>query len=66
MTLTRFRFRDRLRALRALDAIEAGERNPAGLAADLGFAGHAHLTRTVRRECGRTPRALRELPAPPN
>jgi AraC-like DNA-binding protein len=53
--------RNHLRALRALDAIEAGERDLARLAAELGFADHAHLTRTVRRECGHTPQALRRL-----
>jgi AraC-like DNA-binding protein len=64
MTLSRYR--NRIRVLSALDAIEAGERDLAGLAADLGFADHAHLTRTVRRECGHSPRALRRLLAAPN
>ncbi|GAA0327190.1 helix-turn-helix transcriptional regulator [Actinoallomurus spadix] len=59
MTLTRYR--NRVRALSALDAIEAGERDLAGLAARLGFADHAHLTRTVREECGHSPRELRAL-----
>jgi AraC-like DNA-binding protein len=54
-------YRNHLRALHALDAIEAGERDLARLAAELGFADHAHLTRTVRRECGHTPQALRRL-----
>jgi len=31
----------------------------AGLAGDLGFADHAHLTRTVRAATGRTPSSLR-------
>jgi AraC-like DNA-binding protein len=58
-TLTRFRNRLRVRA--ALDRIEAGERDLAGLAADLGFSDHAHLTRTVRAETGTTPSRVREL-----
>lgn len=53
--------RNRIRVHRALEAIEAGHQDLAGLAADLGFADHAHLTRTVRRECGHPPRALRRL-----
>ncbi|GLY81288.1 helix-turn-helix domain-containing protein [Actinoallomurus iriomotensis] len=56
--LTLSAYRTRVRVLRA---IEAGRADLAGLAADLGFADHAHLTRTVREECGHTPRALRRL-----
>lgn len=58
-TLTRFR--NRLRVRRALDRIGAGEDNLAGLAADLGFSDHAHLTRTVRDEVGHTPSGVRAL-----
>jgi AraC-like DNA-binding protein len=54
-------YRNRVRVLHALNAIEAGRTDLAGLAAELGFADHAHLTRTVRHECGHTPRALRRL-----
>ena len=64
MTLTRYR--NRIRVHIALDAIEAGNTNLADLAAELGFADHAHLTRTVRGECGHTPQALRQLLAAPN
>jgi AraC-like DNA-binding protein len=64
MTLTRYR--TRIRVLRALEAIDAGEKDLAGLAARLGFADHAHLTRSVRQESGCTPRELRELLAAPN
>lgn len=64
MTLTRYR--NRIRAFRALDAIEGGDKDLAALAARLGFADHAHLTRTVRSECGHTPRELRQLLAGPN
>jgi AraC-like DNA-binding protein len=59
MTLTAFR--NRVRVLRALDAFQAGAHDLSRLAADLGFADHAHLTRTVRRECGHPPRVLRAL-----
>jgi AraC-like DNA-binding protein len=64
VTLTRYR--NRIRVLGALEAIEAGEHDLAALAARLGFADHAHLTRTMRQECGRTPRDLRQLLAGPN
>ncbi|MBP2335150.1 AraC-like DNA-binding protein [Saccharothrix coeruleofusca] len=62
MSLTRFR--NRVRVGRALDRLEAGERDLAGLAADLGFADQAHLTRTVRAHVGWTPAALRAALAP--
>ncbi|MFI0482016.1 helix-turn-helix domain-containing protein [Actinomadura sp. 9N215] len=55
------RYRNRVRVGRALDRIEQGERDLAGLAADLGFADHAHLTRTVKAETGHPPTALRRL-----
>jgi AraC-like DNA-binding protein len=58
-TLTRFR--NRLRVRLALDRIEAGETDLAGLAADLGFSDHAHLTRTVGAETGMPPRRVRQL-----
>jgi AraC-like DNA-binding protein len=51
-------YRNRVRVGRALDRLEAGERNLAVLAADLGFADQAHLTRTVRAHVGTTPRVL--------
>lgn len=54
-------YRNRVRVGRALDRLEAGEPDLAGLAADLGFADQAHLTRTVRTHCGETPAALRRL-----
>ncbi len=55
------RFRNRIRVGRALDRIEQGERDLAGLAGDLGFADHAHLTRTIKAETGHPPTALRRL-----
>lgn len=57
-------YRNRVRVGRALDRIERGEPDLAGLAADLGFADQAHLTRTVRAHCGHTPAALRRLLTP--
>ncbi|MEW9552424.1 helix-turn-helix domain-containing protein [Nonomuraea sp. NPDC050783] len=58
-TLTRYR--NRIRVLMALEAVEGGRRDLAGLAAELGFADHAHLTRTVRQECGHPPAVLRRM-----
>ncbi|MER6945054.1 AraC family transcriptional regulator [Nonomuraea sp. NPDC000554] len=54
-------FRNRVRVGRALDRLESGEPSLATLAADLGFADQAHLTRTVRHHLGHTPTALRRL-----
>jgi AraC-like DNA-binding protein len=53
--------RRRLRVRAVLDRLEHGEADLARLAADVGFADHGHLTRTVRRETGATPSRLREL-----
>jgi AraC-like DNA-binding protein len=55
------RYRNRLRVTRALDQLEAGETHLGTLAADLGFADQAHLTRTMRDHLGHTPTALRRL-----
>jgi AraC-like DNA-binding protein len=55
------RFRNRLRVRRALERLAGGEQSLAHLAADLGFADHAHLTRTVREQLGHTPTQLRRL-----
>ncbi|WP_312871845.1 AraC family transcriptional regulator [Amycolatopsis acididurans] len=54
-------YRNRVRVAHALDRLEAGETNLALLAAELGFADQAHLTRTVRAHAGHTPAALRAL-----
>ncbi|MFI6938080.1 helix-turn-helix domain-containing protein [Streptomyces sp. NPDC050418] len=54
-------YRHRVRIGRALDRIEAGETSLGVLAADLGYADQAHLTRTFRRHLGHTPTALRRL-----
>ncbi|WP_052684569.1 helix-turn-helix transcriptional regulator [Lentzea aerocolonigenes] len=62
------RYRNRVRVAAALDRLEDGETSLASLAADLGFADQAHLSRTVREHLGHTPTALKKLlraaPAP--
>jgi AraC-like DNA-binding protein len=55
------RYRNRVRVTHALDRLEAGETHLGALAADLGFADQAHLTRTTRDHLGHTPTALRRL-----
>ena len=55
------RYRNRVRVSRALERLEAGEKRLAVLAAELGFADQAHLTRTVREQTGATPAVLRRL-----
>ncbi len=55
------RYRNRVRVGAALDRLSDGEQRLAELAADLGFADQAHLTRTVRQHLGHTPAALRCL-----
>ncbi|WP_206184930.1 helix-turn-helix domain-containing protein [Thermoactinospora rubra] len=54
-------YRNRVRVGWALDRLEDGETSLALLAADLGFADQAHLTRTMRHHLGHTPTALRRL-----
>ena len=53
------RHRIELRISAALQRLQAGEDNLARLAADLGFADHAHLTRTLHRHTDSTPSELR-------
>lgn len=57
MTLSKYR--NALRTRTALEAIAAGAPSLARLAAELGFADQAHLTRTVRRLTGQPPSAHR-------
>ncbi|GHE69737.1 helix-turn-helix transcriptional regulator [Streptomyces capitiformicae] len=57
-------YRNRVRIGRALDRLEEGENSLGALAADLGFADQAHMSRTIRQYLGRTPTALRRLLAP--
>jgi AraC-like DNA-binding protein len=54
-------YRNRVRVGQAMERLAAGEQSLAVLAADLGFADQAHLTRTVRTHLGRTPTAVRRL-----
>jgi AraC-like DNA-binding protein len=63
MSLTRYRIR--VRVSRALSRLAAGERDLAGLAADLGFADQAHLTRAVKAAAGCAPGAVRSAAADP-
>ena len=53
------RYRNRVLVRVALDRIADGERSLAQLAAELGFADQAHLTRVVRDEVGEPPSQLR-------
>ncbi len=52
-------YRRRLRVRAALERLAGGEADLARLAADSGFADHAHLTREVRALLGTTPSELR-------
>ena len=54
-------FRTALRIELALERLMQGENSLARVAADLGFADHAHLTRTMRRTLGATPSTMRSL-----
>lgn len=54
-------YRNRIRVGLALDRLAAGETDIAALAHDLGFADHAHLTRTIRAMTGHTPTACRSF-----
>lgn len=55
------RHRNRVRVRLALERLAEGEQDLARLAAELGFADHAHLTRVVGREAGSPPSRLRTL-----
>ncbi|WP_020522505.1 helix-turn-helix transcriptional regulator [Catelliglobosispora koreensis] len=55
------RYRNRVRVAHALERLEGGEAHLGLLAADLGFADQAHLTRTLREHVGHTPTALQHL-----
>ena len=57
------RYRNRVRVGRALDRLAHDEAGIADVAASLGFADQAHLTRTVREHVGQTPAALRRAMA---
>jgi methylphosphotriester-DNA--protein-cysteine methyltransferase len=49
----------RLRARRAAERLTAGTRDLTGLALDLGYADHSHLTNAFRREWGLPPSLFR-------
>lgn len=53
------RYRNRIRVGQALERVADGDTSLAELAAHLGFADQAHLTRTVSEHLGYTPAALR-------
>jgi AraC-like DNA-binding protein len=55
------RYRNRLRVGRALDRLTEGVPSLAVLAAELGFADQAHLTRTLHAHLGHTPGQLRRV-----
>lgn len=57
--ITVSRYRTRLRARRALERLAEGERDLAGLAAELGFADQSHLTKALHSETGLPPGVLR-------
>jgi AraC-like DNA-binding protein len=62
--VTLHRYRTRLRVCAALDRLADGAESLAGLAAELGFADQAHLSRVVRQSTGLPPGRLRALLAP--
>jgi AraC-like DNA-binding protein len=53
------KYRNRVRVGRALDQLDRDDSGLADVAASLGFADQAHLTRMVRDHVGQTPAALR-------
>ncbi|HCU51751.1 MAG TPA: AraC family transcriptional regulator [Micromonosporaceae bacterium] len=53
------RYRNRVRVGWALDRLEQGTESLGQLAAELGFADQAHLTRTMRQHLGETPAAVK-------
>jgi AraC-like DNA-binding protein len=57
-------YRNQVRLNRLLDRLAQGETRLGTLAADLGFADQAHMTRTVRRHFAQAPNVLRRLLTP--
>lgn len=55
------RYRNRVRISRALQHIDEGETDLAGLAFTLGFSDQAHFTRTMHNELGHSPGRVRTL-----
>jgi AraC-like DNA-binding protein len=62
--LTVTSYRSQLRNSQALARLAQGDRDLAGIAADVGFADQAHLTRSLRASSDMTPGALRRLLGP--
>ena len=60
------RFRNQVRVAAVLDRLDDGETDLAGLAASLGFADQAHMTRVVRAEVGVPPGFVRHLLSHPS
>lgn len=54
-------YRARLRAHRALDRLAAGDAAAGRIAAELGYADQAHLTRSLKAQVGLTPGQVRRL-----
>lgn len=54
-------YRIRLRIRHAVDRLERGDRDLSSVAADVGFADHAHLARALRTHSGLTPSQARAL-----
>ncbi|SDS23142.1 AraC-type DNA-binding protein [Microlunatus soli] len=55
------RYRNRVRISRALQRIDEGETDLAGLAVSLGFSDQAHFSRVMRRETGVSPGRVRQV-----
>ncbi len=55
------RYRNSVRTTVALQCIEDGERDLAGLATQLGFTDQAHMTRVIRAHVGLTPARIRRI-----
>ena len=54
-------YRRRMRVRLVLERIAEGDADLARVAAEGGFADHAHMTRSIKAEYGATPVRLREL-----
>lgn len=64
--LTLREHRNRLRVRRALNRLADGEPSLSAVAYDVGFADHAHFTRTVRAQLCLAPRDVRAMLARPD
>jgi transcriptional regulator GlxA family with amidase domain len=57
--VTMSQYRTQLRVHAVLDRLDAGDVDLAAVAADTGFADHAHMTRTLTGQLGANPSAIR-------